>query len=185
MNKIAPILTVVCLGLLLAFNWGLLPPLPPLQQAPAPSIAPVPPSPPVAVDPHPTPSASPAEAHDLFLTELELYVHKLINEHRATVGRKPLALRSAALPRAAGPTAPLRRPGPARPTNPRRPDSFCRQPHVGCHEEKAKDPEYLIHASPPRKRPEAAARPPKNGSRLGAKLRMNSDKITRLADPGD
>ena len=97
MNKIAPILTVVCLGLLLAFNWGLLPPLPPLQQAPAPSIAPVPPSPPVAVDPHPTPSASPAEAHDLFLTELELYVHKLINEHRATVGRKPLALRSAAL----------------------------------------------------------------------------------------
>ena len=97
MNKIVPILTVGCLLLLLAFNWGLLPALPPIQQAPASSVAPVPPSPPVAVDPPAEAPISPAEAHNLFLTELEIEVHELINENRVSLGLKPLSLRSAVL----------------------------------------------------------------------------------------
>ena len=94
MNKIAPILTVVCLGLLLAFNWGLLPLFPPLQQAIIPP-PPVVPPPPVLADP--PPSASPAEAHNLFLTELELEVYELINENRVSLGLTPLSGRPATL----------------------------------------------------------------------------------------
>ena len=94
MNKIAPILTVVCLGMLLAFNWGLLPLFPPLQQAII-TPPPVVPPPPVLADP--PPSASPPEAHNLFLTELELEVYELINENRVSLGLKPLSRRPATL----------------------------------------------------------------------------------------
>ena len=73
MNKIAPLLTLVCLGLLLAFNWGLLPLFPPLQQAIIPPAPLAPPSPAVA----PPPS-------------LEYFVHDLVNEHRMALGLKPL-----------------------------------------------------------------------------------------------
>ena len=93
MNKIAPLLTVFCLGLLLAWNWGLFPLFPPLESFPPPP-PPVPPRPVLA---DPLPSISPAEAHALFLTELEIKVHDLINENRESLGLQPLARRSSSL----------------------------------------------------------------------------------------
>ena len=68
MNKIAPILTVVCGVLLLAFNWGLF-----SWSEPPPPPAPLPPLR-LAVAP----------------PRLERFVHDLVNEHRMAQGLKPL-----------------------------------------------------------------------------------------------
>ena len=100
MNKIASILTVVCLGMLLAFNWGLLPLFPPLQQAiiPPPPVVPPPPVladppalPPIAAVPPPREDSPPPLAVKP-PPPLEHFVNDLVNEHRAGRGLKPLAL---------------------------------------------------------------------------------------------